>query len=298
MKKTWKIAAAAVFAAAIGASACYYMLEERRADVTPPVINCGEDALTVSIQAADEDLLSGVSAWDDRDGDISDQVLVEGLSKFTEPGKSTVTYVVADSGGNVAKKTRPVFFEDYTGPEFFFKDELRVSAAQSEQLLDIVGARDCIDGDISGRVKLSVKSGSLSEPGECRVELRVTNSMGDTVKLEVPVTVYSPGDSSQAYSPRVRLSSYIVYLDKGGSFSARGLIEGVEVKVRGEEYAALELDDDQTMIPVGKYPYGRITVWDSKLDADTPGVYRVTYRTAMDGYSGETLLTVVVREDA
>ena len=49
-------------------------------DVTPPVITCSTDSIDVSVTAGEEALLQGVMASDDRDGDLTDQILIKGVS--------------------------------------------------------------------------------------------------------------------------------------------------------------------------------------------------------------------------
>ena len=49
-------------------------------DTTPPVITCSETTLTCSVNADEAELLSNVTAYDDVDGDITDKIIIEGIS--------------------------------------------------------------------------------------------------------------------------------------------------------------------------------------------------------------------------
>ena len=85
-------------------------------DVTPPVITCSTDSIDVSVTAGDEALLQGVMASDDRDGDLTDQILIKGVSPSLTDSSAQVTYIVFDSANNMATVTRTVRYTDYEAP--------------------------------------------------------------------------------------------------------------------------------------------------------------------------------------
>ena len=293
MKTIQKIGIAAAFALAVGIAAGYHFFVEKKEDKTPPVIKCDCNQIKASIETPMEDLLLGVTAWDERDGDVSESLFVEGVSKFIDPGKSRVTFVALDHSGNVAKHDCEIVYEDYTRPKFYLKDELRFSTMGNGMILDVVGASDCLDGDISNDVKMTVTGGSLYSAGTCTVQFRVTNSMGDTVYLEAPVTIFDSQQLSDAYAPEIGLKEYLVYLDKNRRFDPKGMIENITVHMRGEEYYALGMEEGETTIPISRYGRNNVTV-DSDLDTAEPGVYQVRYTTTMDGYTGVAVLLVIV----
>ena len=59
-------------------------------DVVPPEIRMDADVITVSADDGDEALLRGVTATDNRDGDITGAVLVDGVSQLTGPNAAEV----------------------------------------------------------------------------------------------------------------------------------------------------------------------------------------------------------------
>ena len=81
-------------------------------DVTPPVITCSSDSIDASVTAGDEALLQGVMASDDRDGDLTDQILIKGVSPSLTDSSAQVTYIVFDSANNMASVTRTVRYTD------------------------------------------------------------------------------------------------------------------------------------------------------------------------------------------
>lgn len=84
--------------------------------VAPEIKLNGEAEITVDEQAAFED--PGATATDDRDGDISASVTTSGYVDVYRPGTYTVTYSVADAGGNTAEVTRQVTVKsEYSNPD-------------------------------------------------------------------------------------------------------------------------------------------------------------------------------------
>lgn len=251
-------------------------------DVRPPVISMDADSLEVSVSAADEELLAGVTAMDARDGDVTASLLVQGVSDLTD-GAVTVTYAAFDSAGNVAKASRTLRYTDYTGPRFRLNGALVFNSGTSMDVLGRVGATDLIDGDISRQTKADLVSdtGSLSYPGVHQVQFRVTNSLGDTRYLTLPVDVLTAGD----YNASVVLSNYLVYLPRGAEFSARDYLEGLTTGL-GDE------------IPVSD-PEMQVSI-ESNVRTGVPGVYSVrytvSYSSGLAKYVGYTRLNVVVEE--
>lgn len=90
-----------------------------------PVIFYPEGVLEISVQDGEEALLQGVTAKDDKDGDVTGSILVEKLSGFDGENRREVTYAAFDSDGNVAKATREIVYTDYTPIRFQLNHSLR-----------------------------------------------------------------------------------------------------------------------------------------------------------------------------
>lgn len=86
-----------VFVLAAGFFCFYRFRESGLADSRAPVIAMDSETIEVSCDATDEELLAGVTASDKKDGDVSDTLMVESLSDFTDTGKRTMTVVAFDS---------------------------------------------------------------------------------------------------------------------------------------------------------------------------------------------------------
>ena len=228
----------------------YRYLAARSVSGEAPVITFDSDMLEVTTGAIEAELLQGVTATDAEDGDVTDSVLVETSTHFVSDNTIEVTYAAFDSQGHVTKATRSVRYVDYTSPRFYFTGPMIFSEAGVSELLSYVGARDCIDGDISSRVKASsLEAGTLlSTPGVHMLEFRVTNSTGDTSYLKLPIEVVSGYTSSR----QLPLLDYLVYIPVGSEFDARSYLP--------EDYA----NDRQVEI-------------NSDVDTSVPGVYSVYY---------------------
>lgn len=85
----------------IALSIFFYLNMDRKA----PVISFADEALVYEESMTEKDLLAGVTASDETDGDVTGNMLVEKVSE-TADGDVIVTYVAVDSSNNVAKKSR------------------------------------------------------------------------------------------------------------------------------------------------------------------------------------------------
>lgn len=251
-------------------------------DTTAPVISMTTDTLEASVTASDAELLAGVTATDNRDGDVTHSLLVQGVSNLTDDAV-TVTYAAFDSAGNVSKATRTLRYTDYQPPRFDLNNSLVFNSGTSVDVLGRVQAKDQRDGDISRQVKAELVSNttSLAYPGVHQVQFRVTNSLGDTAYMTLPVDVLPSGD----YNATVVLKDYMIYLPKGRDFNARSYLLGLKTPLSQD---TLEDLSEMTV---------RV---DSDVNTNVPGVYSACYtvshiRGSME-YVGYSRLIVVVED--
>ena len=226
-------------------------------DGAPPVIEMSKKRIVVSVKAKDKDLLKNVSAKDSKDGDLRDDIIVESISQFIDKKNhvSNITYAVADKDYHVAKATRQIQYTDYTHPRFVLKTPLCLETGTDESVKDIIGAVDCIDGDISRKVKILSTTFSTLSSGDSTVTAQVTNSMGDTIKMKAHVIVRS----SNIKAPTINLKKNIVYLNKGDRFNELKQIKSVTN------------NDNKTISKKG------VKVANSTVNTKKPGCYYVEY---------------------
>ena len=260
-KKDWICLALA--AVCLGILAGYRTLINLRADNKSPEILIADQLLEISALDSREALLQGVTARDDTDGDVTDSLGVESVRLLRQDGTVTVTYAAFDSARNVSKKTREVLYSDYESPRFALKQPLMFSQ-KNYDLLSLITARDMLDGDITGRIRATALDEISSDfQGTYKVRFQVTNSLGDTVDLVLPVDVYTPGVNEVAMT----LTEYLIYLESGDRFNARDYLD--------------ELTVGRDIIPLGKnLPDTMKLTVSGKVETGVPGIYVINYHLA------------------
>lgn len=260
--------------------AAYLFFSQQIVDNTPPEILFASDALQISVAASDAELMAGVTAWDDRDEDVTASILVEGISGLSSDQLAVITYAAFDQAGNVAKAQRTVQYTDYQSPRFSLSAPLVFRSGSAFNLLHYIGAEDVIDGILNDRIKATLVSteSALSEEGTHEVEFRVTNSMKDTAYLTVPVDIYPAG----MYNATVTLSDYLVYVEQGSRFDDLDYLESFQ---KGSETVFLKGNSSDVSVSC-----------DSDVNTNFPGTYSVTYTVKSGSYTGYTRLIVVVEE--
>ena len=260
--------------------AAYLVYTRQIADNTPPEISFTSDLLEVSVEASEDDLLAGVSALDAKDGDVTNSILVEGISGLSSDQLAIVTYAAFDKAGNVAKSQRTLRYTDYHSPRFSLSAPLIFRSGSSFDLLKFISAEDVMDGILDNRIKATLVSGegALNEEGIYEVEFRVTNSMRDTAYLTVPVEIYPVG----LYNATVTLTDYLIYVQQGDLFDYNDYLDTLQV---GTE-----------TISLSSIPSDVSVSYNSDVNLNTPGTYSVTYTLKKGSYTGYTRLIVVVEE--
>ena len=90
----------------------------RQRDLAAPQLTADTDVVEVPCAYTRQDLMKGIRAWDEEDGDLTDEVVLSTLSRFLEDGVCNLTYVVFDDADQAASLTRKVRFLDYHAPRF------------------------------------------------------------------------------------------------------------------------------------------------------------------------------------
>ena len=236
----------------------------------PPVISCSSEILEISTADDESKLLTGVTASDPQDGDLTDQVIVGGISKLVSKNTAKVTLLVFDSDDNMGMFIRYIRYTDYQRPQFAIKKPLIYSSSNEVSLLSRLSATDVVDGDISKQIRVSTLA-PTDNSDIFDISIQVTNSVGDTAWLELPVLV----QATDPMRPVITLDNYLIYVDIGSQFNAADHIQSVTV--------------DQTTAKVADVSI------DSNVDTSKADTYRVTYSYNSNGNVGIALLTVVVQ---
>ena len=243
-------------------------------DTVAPQIQDAEG--TLHLKAGDDSalLLRGLTAWDDRDGDLTHRIIVERVSRFSTAGVCRVSYVVFDNSRNFVRYSREVIFDDYQPPRLRLDKPLMYYAGESITVMDRLHLEDCLDGDITHKLKLESSTVSESVVGIYEVEVRATSNYGDEVYAKVPlnITEYSAG------TPQITLTEYLVYLKVGTKFNPLSIVESVT-------------DHAGNHIPLSELKVV------SQVDMSKPGGGQIRLEATDDrGITGITYLTVIVEE--
>ncbi len=258
----------------------YRVLSDLQTDVKAPEIHI-QGELALSVQEPREALLQGVTAKDDRDGDVTASLVVESTT-MGEDGTVKVVYAAFDAAGNVARAYRRVTYSDYRGPRFSLRGPLVFSNNTSFDVLTQITAFDDMDGNITRRIRAtSLTDRSVLEVGIHEVCFRVTNDLGDKVELTLPVEVVP----AQAYQASLSLTDYLIYLDTGSKFNARDYLYGFTIL---DEFTYLR----------GSFPEELTLKISGTVDTSAPGIYPVSYTvTGMlreEPYTAYSKLIVIV----
>lgn len=262
----------------------YQLWDRTVTDSVPPEITLEEGVLEVSVYEDRSVLLQGVSAQDDRDGDVTGSVIVESVGGVTADGEAVVSYAAFDKSGNVTKITRTIRYTDYESPRFRLEAPLQFTAGSVFDVVDLMHAQDILDGDITHRVRaLTMTEQTLSDAGEYEVRFQVTNSLGDTRSLNLTAELYPSG----TYNAELTLTDYLIYLNRGTRFAPREYLDVFRYSVN-----RVELD--------GSLPEGYELELDGTVDTSKPGVYEVKYTLSCvlgyQTYTGCSRIVVIVEE--
>lgn len=282
-----RLAVVGIFVLSLIAFIVFNIVNRVTTDSTPPVITSESDSVTVSVAAEESELLAGLTATDDEDGDLTGEIMISSMSNFTEPGKRTVSYVVFDASNNASTLTRNLEYTDYTAPQIKLTQPLRYGLNEMEDasLTENMSVQDCLDGDITQQIRATFNDGSyIAMAGEYGITVQVSNSAGDTCSVPLTVTVTDPAEESGKYYPM--LSDYIVYAPVGGYVDLTSLLIGLENSSTQYLFA-----DANPSAPGGI----ESVAIGGAVDYNTPGTYTVDYQfTSASGVTGTTKLAVVV----
>ena len=271
-----------MIAAAVVVLVAYQMWKLTVTDNDAPTFIVSEEILEISVSDETEAFLQGITATDDRDGDVTSSIVVEKISSINENHEVMVTYAAFDQAGNVAKQRRTVRYSDYESPRFSLNNPLLFLYGRDVNIEDNVNAFDLIDGDISHKIKPTLVSQvPLSTEGIHQMLFRITNTLGDTVELQLPVEIYPTGK----YNATMTLTEYLIYLPRGGAFDAYDYLD------------AFRYSDNNVTLR-NNIPEGVDIAIEGQVNSSVPGVYPITYTITYESgfttFSAISKLIVVV----
>lgn len=236
--------------------------EWNQTDTHAPVFSVDPEVLSISVENVGAGLMQGVQAYDEEQGDITDQVIMGDLSSLNGDGTCYLTYVVFDNANHSTTYRRKIELTDYRPPYFELVAALVFQQGKTVAPLSYIRAFDVLEGEITDELALLDSNVNTSQAGEYSVQVQVSSSLGDTSGLTLPVHVLAPGQST------LKNDCPLLYVPCGTAWNAQDYTWAVSGQ--GDEELQVE----------------------SSVDTSTPGVYEVHY------WAGQqhTWTTVVVYE--
>ena len=276
MKKL-KILSALIFIVSLCVLVYAEVTELQQQSNKSPVIKCDSDILEIQCNYTNEDLLKGVTAYDEEDGDLTNNIIVGQLSMFIAKNECEVSYVVFDSANNSSSYIRKVRLTDYKPPVISLEKPLVyvINEGTYNETVSRIHVEDKLEGDISSWVDVVKYDTVYSTPGDYFFGIEVTNSAGDIVSANLPVHVVNRGD----YTHRIELKENLIYSKKGDKINPKDYVANVS---RNDGKVFNEYKDDITV---------------SNVNTSAAGVTEIHYELKTDGkLIAETWLTVIVTD--
>lgn len=265
-----------VFILALGTFGISELIQLQNRDTTIPQITSDREVLEIPCDYTEEQLLEGLSAYDEKDGDLTSQIIPGSFSRFIEDGLCSLTYVVFDSSDQPASLTRRVRFTDYHSPRFTLSRPLVFAVREGSYMeaMEYIGAEDMLDGSRNDWIVQTDTDVNYQAEGSYTMTVEVSNSFGDVSTASLPVHVVG----AEQRSLNIQLSTGIVYIKTGEDVDGASCITGVA------DPSGAALDPDMVEIS-------------SNVNPGVPGCYEIHYQ-ASDGagHVGETWLTVIVED--
>lgn len=265
MKKKKNILCIALLMFSLAVFIFYIQYEKATNDTTAPVLSCESDTITASVLVTEEELLKGVTAQDNKDGDVTDTIVIQSISNFIKDNERIITYAAIDKDMNVGRTERTLVYNDYTPPTFTLSKPLSYVVGSRINILENINATSTVDGDISQKVRYGL--GSIIDnltPGSYPIEFRVTDSCGQTSYLNTEIEIYDNNLSGIG----VELTKYLTYIKKGGEFYPE------------KYFRSSTIEGDLNIV--------------NPVDTSKPGTYNVDYFINAVNATGKSRLIVVV----
>lgn len=247
-------------------------------DRSQPEITFGQEMPKVLVSVKKEELLADVKATDKKDGDVTNTVIIESMSKMLENNQRIVTYAAFDKDNHVGKAERRIQYTDYTPPRFSLTEPLYTKSvyAELDEILEPLHAEDCIDGDLTDKIVVmnTEMIARTTETVEMQYDVQVTNSSGDVAFLKLPVRFLAVESNGSFQKASVELKEYLTYIKVGEQVNLDAFIESVMINATKYGADAVEITTD--------------------LDTSKAGVYSVFYNVRQEEASAFAQLIVVV----
>lgn len=191
-------------------------------DRNGPEITVPQEELTYVAGSDTSALLSGVTAVDDRDGDVTSTVTVESIIPNEDQTGASVVYVAKDSKNNVTKATRLISYAADAGQ----------AAAQEAEAAAQQAAQEAAAAD---QTAASGEDAQTADDGAAQNEAAIA--------------------ALPAESPRFYLTQYSVEVERGAELNRLGYVQDItdDKDSRDELYQGIQISGEVDTNTPGEY---------------------------------------------
>ena len=234
-------------AALLAGNVVVYIGEDRNG----PEISVPQEEITYVAGTDTSALLNGVTAQDDRDGDVTNTVTIESIIPNAEQTGASVVYVAKDSKNNVTKETRTILYS--TDANQAAAQAAAEQAAADQAAQDQAAAEQAAQGDAAGERAQTTDDGAAQN--------------------EAAIAALS------AESPRFYLTQYSVELERGAELNELSYVQDIsdDEDSRDELYQGIQISGEVDTNTPGEYTL-EYHVVDSDGNNSNAAQLRVTVR--------------------
>lgn len=210
-------------AALLAGNVVVYIGEDRNG----PEISVPQEEITYVAGTDTSALLNGVTAQDNRDGDVTDTVTIESIIPNAEQTGASVVYVAKDSKNNVTKETRTILYS--TDANQAAAQAAAEQAAADQAAQDQAAAEQAAQGDAAG------ESAQTTDDGAAQNEAAIA--------------------ALSAESPRIYLTQYSVELERGAELNELSYVQDIsdDEDSRDELYQGIQISGEVDTNTPGEY---------------------------------------------
>ena len=205
-------------AALLAGNVVVYIGEDRNG----PEISVPQEEITYVAGTDTSALLNGVTAQDNRDGDVTDTVTIESIIPNADQTGASVVYVAKDSKNNVTKETRTILYSTDA-------NQTAAQAAAEQVAADQAAAEQAAQGDAAG------ESAQTTDDGAAQNEAAIA--------------------ALSAESPRFYLTQYSVELERGAELNELSYVQDIsdDEDSRDELYQGIRISGEVDTNTPGEY---------------------------------------------
>lgn len=210
-------------AALLAGNVVVYIGEDRNG----PEISVPQEEITYVAGTDTSALLNGVTAQDNRDGDVTDTVTIESIIPNANQTGASVVYVAKDSKNNVTKETRTILYS--TDANQAAAQAAAEQAAADQAAQDQAAAEQAAQGDAAGERAQTTDDGAAQN--------------------EAAIAALS------AESPRFYLTQYSVELERGAELNELSYVQDIsdDEDSRDELYQGIQISGEVDTNTPGEY---------------------------------------------